>query len=203
MVQATAAPETAGRTKFGGDEPLSIAQHRYFDFRVKSLVGGVVLGVVMTIINAGIMERVDTALTGGAWFPLAGGTHSTVLMLSIIFFGLPGAWITGLTNALFAVVTGSTPVAMGFVFNNLVYPAVGILFTRRLSMRRWWHWYVTLLPTVFIGYAPMTYFVHTVFGLPWRAAIQFQSYTNIAAVILAGIIGKLIAEGVRKSAVVN
>ncbi|NIS31868.1 MAG: hypothetical protein GWO04_18795, partial [Actinobacteria bacterium] len=63
------------------------------------------------------------------------------------------------------------------VFNNLLYPVVGILFTRRLSMRRWWHWYATLLPTVFIGYAPMTYFVHSVFGLPWSATIQFQSYT--------------------------
>lgn len=203
MVEATAVPATAERTRFGGQQPLSIAQNRYFDFRVKFLVGGVVLGVVMTIINAGIMERVDTALTGGTWFPLAGGTHSTILMLSIIFFGLPGAWITGLTNALFAVVTGSTPVAMGFVFNNLLYPVVGILFTRRLSMRRWWHWYATLLPTVFIGYAPMTYFVHSVFGLPWSATIQFQSYTNIAAIILAGIVGRLIAQGVHKSAVVN
>lgn len=191
------------KSKFGGEEPLSISQYKYFDFSVRSLVGGVILGVVMTIINAGIMERVDTAITGGTWFPFAGGTHSTVLMLSIIFFGLPGAWITGLTNALFAVVTGSTPVAGGFIFNNIVYPIVGIFFTRWFSMRQWWHWFVALIPTVFIGYAPMTYFVHTVFGLPWGVTLQFQSYTNIAAIILAAIIGKLIAEGIHKSGVLN
>lgn len=189
--------------KFGGEEPISIAQYKYFNFSVKALVGGVILGVVMTIVNAGIMERVDTSLTGGTWFPFAGGTHSIVSMLSIIFFGLPGAWITGLTNALFAVVTGSTPVAAGFIFNNLVYPVVGVYLTRRFSMRKWWHWFVVLIPTVFIGYAPMTYFVHTIFQLPWDVTIQFQVYTNIASIILAAIAGKLIAEGIRKSGVVN
>ena len=204
-VSADAMPEEAAydSSKFGGEEPLSISQYKYFDFSVKALVGGIILGVVMTIINAGIMERVDTALTGGTWFPFAGGTHSTVLMLSIIFFGLPGAWLTGLTNALFAVVTGSTPVAAGFIFNNLLYPIVGIFFTRMWSMRKWWHWFVGLIPIVFIGYAPMTYFVRTIFDLPWPITIQFQSLTNVAAIILAGIIGKLIAEGIRKSGVVN
>ena len=75
--------------------------------------------------------------------------------------------------------------------------------TRQFSMRKWWHWFAVLIPTVFIGYAPMTYFVHTIFQLPWGATILFQSYTNIAAIILAGILGKLIAEGIRKSGVVN
>lgn len=190
-------------SKFGDEQPLSVSQYKYFDFTVKALVGGVILGVVMTIINAGIMERVDTALTGGTWFPFAGGTHSIVLMLSIIFFGLPGAWLTGLTNALFAVITGSTPVAAGFIFNNILYPIVGIFFTRMWSMRKWWHWFVALIPTVFIGYAPMTYFVRTIFDLPWLVTWQFQSLTNIAAIILAGIFGKLIAEAINKSGVVN
>ena len=199
----TPSTTSATSSKFGGEEPISIAQYKYFDFSLKSLVGGVILGVVMTIINAGIMERVDTAITGGTWFPFAGGTHSIVSMLAAIFFGLPGAWITGLTNALFAVVTGSTPVAGGFIFNNIVYPVVAVFLTRQFSMRKWWHWFVVLIPTVFIGYAPMTYFVHTIFQLPWLVAIQFQSYTNIAAIILAGILGKLIAEGIRKSGVVN
>ena len=191
------------KAKFGGEEPLSVAQYRYFDFRVKALVGGVILGVVMTIVNAGIMERVDTALTGGTWFPFAGGTHSIVSMLSAIFFGLPGAWITGLTNATFAYTTGSTPVAAGFLFNNLVYPIVATFLTRQLSMRKWWHWFLGLIPIVFIGYAPMTYFVHTVFDLPWSVTIRFQTFTNIAAIILAAIFGKLIAENIRKSGVVN
>jgi hypothetical protein len=62
---------------------------------------------------------------------------------------------------------------------------------------------VALIPTVFIGYAPMTYFVHNVFGLPWGVTLQFQTYTNIAAIILAAILGKLIAEGIHKSGVVN
>lgn len=191
------------KSKFGGEEPLSIAQYKYFDFSVRSLVGGVILGVVMTIINAGIMERVDTALTGGTWFPFAGGTHSIVSMISNIFFGLPGAWLTGLTNALFAVITGSTPVAAGFIFNNLLYPVVAIIFTRMWSMRQWWHWVVALIPIVFIGYAPMTWFVHSIFELPWMLTIQFQSLTNVAAIILCAIFGKLIAEGIHKSGVIN
>ena len=194
---------TMDSSKFGGEEPLSISQYKFFDFSVRSLVGGVILGVVMTIINALIMERVDTSITGGTWFPLAGGTHSIVSMISAIFFGLPGAWITGLTNALFAVVTGSTPVAAGFIPNNILYPILAVYWTRQFSMRQWWHWIVGLIPIVFIGYAPMTFFVHNIFELPWGLTIQFQSYTNVAAIILAAIFGKLIAEGINKSGVVN
>jgi hypothetical protein len=60
-----------------------------------------------------------------------------------------------------------------------------------------------LIPIVFIGYAPMTWFVHSIFQLPWMLTIQFQSLTNVAAIILAAIFGKLIAEGIHKSGVIN
>src|SRR5258708_24155542 len=95
----------------GGEQPLSRQQLHIFRLDAKALVAGVILGVVMTIINAGILERVDTALTGGTWFPLAGGTHSTLSVISGLFFRLPAGWITGETTARFAVISRSTPVS--------------------------------------------------------------------------------------------
>src|SRR5712691_12271251 len=102
----------------GQEQPLSRYQLQIFRFDAKALVAGVILGVVMTIINAGILERVDTAMTGGTWFPLAGGTHSTLSVISGLFFRLPAGWITGETNALFAVIPGSTPVSWAFLINK-------------------------------------------------------------------------------------
>src|SRR5260370_19465817 len=102
----------------GEEQPLSRYQLQIFRFDAKALVAAVILGVVMTIINAGILERVDTALTGGTWFPLAGGTHSTLSVISGLFFRLPAGRITGETNALFAVLTGRTPVSSALLINN-------------------------------------------------------------------------------------
>src|SRR5258708_33588691 len=93
----------------GQEQPLSRHQLQIFRFDARALVAGVILGVVMTIINAGILERIDTAMTGGTWFPLAGGTHSTLSVISGLFFRLPAGWITGETHPLLAPITASKP----------------------------------------------------------------------------------------------
>src|SRR5260370_42041801 len=89
----------------GEEQPLSRYQLQIFRFDAKALVAGVILGVVMTIINAGILERIDTVMTGGTWFPLAGGTHSTLSVISGLFFRLPAGCGTRETNKLLSVIT--------------------------------------------------------------------------------------------------
>ena len=166
-------------------------------------MASVILGVVMTIINAGILERVDTALTGGTWFPLAGGTHSTISVLSGLFFRLPGGWITGETNALFAVITGSTPVAWAFLINNAIYPVIVVLVSRVLSMKKWYHYAVLLAPAILLGYAPMIPATHSVFQLPWSLAFKFQLLTDGAAFLIALVLAYLIAQAIARSRVAD
>jgi hypothetical protein len=185
------------------DQPLTRHQLNIFRFDAKALVAGVVLGVVMTIINAGILERVDTALTGGTWFPLAGGTHSTLSVLSGLFFRLPAGWITGETNALFAVITGSTPVAWAFLINNAIYPIIVVLVSRVLSMRKWYHYVVLLAPAILVGYSPMIPATHSVFSLPWGVALKFQLLTDGAALVIAAVLAYLIAQAIARSRVAD
>src|SRR5258707_7873443 len=111
----------------GEEQPLSRHQLQIFRFDARALVAGVILGVVMTIINAGILERIDTAMTGGTWFPLAGGTHSTLSVISGLFFRLPAGWIPGETNAPFAVLSRSTPVSQALFVNNAIHPTIELL----------------------------------------------------------------------------
>jgi len=174
-----------------------------FRFDAKALVAGVILGVVMTIINAGILERVDTALTGGTWFPLAGGTHATLSVISGLFFRLPAGWITGETNALFAVITGSTPVSWAFLINNAIFPVIVVAVSRVLSMRKWYHYAVLLAPAILIGYAPMIPATYSVFHLTWGLAFKFQLLTDVAAFLIATVLAYLIAQAVARSRVAD
>src|SRR5260370_3193186 len=108
----------------------------------------------MAIINAGILERADTALTGGTWFPLAGGTHSTLSVISGLFFRLPAGWITGETKALFPVITGSTPLSWALFINNPIYPGILVLVSRVLTSKTWYPLTVLLPPALRRHYAP-------------------------------------------------
>ena len=184
------------------EQPLSRWQLHWFRFDTKAIVGAVLLGVVMVLIQE-ITERVDTAITGGTWFPLAGGTHSTVLVLSSIFYRLPGAWITGEMNAIAAVIFDNTPVGPAFAFNNFIYPIIAVAITRFISMRKWWHYAVLLIPSILIGYAPMIPISSATFHMPLSLAAWFQGGTDLAAFIIALIIAKPIADNIARSGVVD
>src|SRR5260370_3252261 len=153
----------------------------------------------MAIINAGILERADTALTGGTWFPLAGGTHSTISVISVLFFRFPARWITGETTALFAVITGSTPVSWAFLINNAIYPVIVVLVSRVLSMKKWYQFAVLLAPAILVGYAPMIPATYSVFHLTSWLAFNSHLPTTAAPFAIATVLASLISQSIAHS----
>lgn len=187
-------------SRFGADEPLSRHQKKIWRLDAKGLVGGVLMGVVMTVLSALILEKLDVSMTGGLFFPTSAGIHSTLLVISCIFFRLPGAWLTGETNGLIATITG-TPVAPAFLANNFIYPIIATWISSRLSMRKWWHYLILLIPSVIIGYAPMVPVSMFTFHIPFKAAATGQALTDLSAIVIGTILTKLIADSIARSGV--
>jgi hypothetical protein len=181
-----------------GEQPLHRHLEKVFRWDTKAIVAGVLLGVVMVLIQQ-LTERLDTVLTGGIWFPFAGGTHSLVLVISCIFYRLPAGWITGEMNALFAFLFQNTPVAPAFAINNFIYPIIAVLISKYLSMRRWWHYVGLIVPSVLIGYSPMVPISMAVFNIPLSAALFGQALTDLAAIVIASILAKPIADAIARS----
>ncbi|MHB8621112.1 MAG: hypothetical protein ACYDAG_16355, partial [Chloroflexota bacterium] len=135
--------------------------------------------------------------------PIRGGTHSIVLIVSTLFYRLPGGWITGEMNAIASVVFDNSPVSVAFFVNNAIYPIIVVGITRLLSMRKWWHYAVVLLFAVGIGYSPMIPVASGVFHMPLNLAAWFQGGTDGAAFIIALILTKPIVDNVAKSGIVD
>ncbi len=184
------------------EQPLHRNLEKIFRWDTRSIVAGVLLGVVMVLIQQ-LTERLDTGLTGGLWFPLAGGTHSLVLVISCVFYRLPAGWITGEMNALFAFLFQNTPVAPAFAINNFIYPIIAVLISKYLSMRRWWHYLALIVPSVLIGYSPMIPISMAVFNIPLSVAVYGQILTDVAAIVIASILAKPIADTIAHSGLVD
>jgi hypothetical protein len=116
---------------------------------------------------------------------------------------LPAGWITGETNALFAVITGSTPVSWAFLINNAIYPVIVVLVSRVLSMKKWYHFAVLLAPAILIGYAPMIPVTYSIFKLTWGLAFKFQLLTDAAAFLIATVLAYLISQAIARSRVAD
>lgn len=184
------------------EQPLHRHLANVFRWDTKALVAGVLLGVVMVLIQQ-LTERLDTFMTGGLWFPLAGGTHSLVLVISCVFYRLPAGWITGEMNALFAFLFQNTPVAPAFAINNFIYPIIAVLISKYLTMRRWWHYVAIIVPSVLIGYSPMVPISMAVFNIPLNAALVGQALTDAAAIVIASVLAKPIADAIARSGLVD
>jgi len=120
---------------------------------------------------------------------------------SAIFNGNVRAWQE--TNALFAVITGSTPVSWAFLINNAIYPVIVVLVSRVLSMKKWYHFAVLLAPAILIGYAPMIPATYSVFHLTWGLAFKFQLLTDVAAFVIATVLAYLISQAIARSRVAD
>ena len=139
---------------------------------VRSLVGSVLMGVLMVLI-VGLGDRIDASLTGGA-FPIFGGiAWATTMALSVMLFGLPGAFIAGEIQAIMDLAFG-VPLAPAFFFANGLGPVVFALISHRLSMQSRLHYLWALIPSVVVGNACVAAYLIVIFDLP-RVAITLST----------------------------
>lgn len=181
---------------------LASVRGQLWRWDLKAIVGSVILGVVMTVLAA-FAERIDTALTGGAFVVLGAINFYTIAALSTLLFRLPGGLITGQVNALIAVATGTSPMAPWFIPTNAVFPIVYILAARRMRMESWADHLVASALGVWISMLVILYGLLVTIQLPLNIALTSYVVTSIAGTAGATVLTKLIADAVDRSRVLQ
>jgi hypothetical protein len=169
---------------------------------LKAIVGAVLFGVLMTVLGA-VVERIDTALTGGTFVILGAVNFYTIAALSTLLFRLPGGIITGETNALIAVATGSSPLALWVIPTNGIFAILYALVAWKLKMDQWWHHLVANAIGVWGSMLFILWGLLATFNLPMNIALTSYAVTSIAGTIGATILSVLIARAVDRSRVLQ
>lgn len=167
---------------------------------LKALVGSVLLGVLMTV-TAAVFERLDTALTGGAFVILGAINFYTIASLATLWFRLPGGILTGLTNALIANATGTSPMAPWFIPTNVAFAVVYGLVAWKLRMDQWWHHLLVVAVGVWSSMLIILYGLLVTIELPMNIALTSYAVTSVAGTVGATILSILIARAVDRSRV--
>ncbi len=181
---------------------LASVQGQLWRWDLKSIVGGVLLGVLMTVLGQ-IVERLDTALTGGAFVVLGAVNFYTIASLSTLLFRLPGGVITGLTNAFIAIATGTSPMAPWFVPTNTLFAIVYALVAWRLPMNRWQHHLMATGIGVWVSMLIILWGLLVTIKLPINIALASYVVTSVAGTVGGAILTMLIANAVDKSRVLQ
>lgn len=181
---------------------LASIQGQLWRWDLKAIVGGVLFGVLMTVLGQ-IVERLDTALTGGAFVILGAVNFYTIASLSTLLFRLPGGVITGLTNAFIAVATGTSPMAPWFVPTNTLFAIVYALVAWRLPMNRWQHHLMATGIGVWVSMLIILWGLLVTIKLPINIALASYVVTSVAGTIGGAILTMLIANAVDKSRVLQ
>lgn len=181
---------------------LASVQGQLWRWDLKAIVGGVLFGVLMTVLGQ-IVERLDTALTGGAFVVLGAVNFYTIASLSTLLFRLPGGVITGLTNAFIAVATGTSPMAPWFVPTNTLFAIVYALVAWRLPMNRWQHHLMATGIGVWVSMLIILWGLLVTIKLPINIALASYIVTSVAGTIGGAFLTMLIANAVDKSRVLQ
>lgn len=179
---------------------LESIRGQYWRIDMKAIVGSVLLGVLMTVLGA-VMERLDSALTGGAFVVLGAINFFTWSAVSSLFFRLPGGIITGLVNAFISFATAASPMSPWFIPTNTVAPLVFVLVAARLEMRQWWQHLVANLLAVWIANLVILMGLLVTIKLPLNIALTSYAVTSLAATVGATILSAIIARAVDRSRV--
>jgi hypothetical protein len=181
---------------------LASVQGQLWRWDLKALVGGVLFGVLMTVLGQ-LMERLDTALTGGAFVILGAINFYTIAALSTLLFRLPGGLITGLTNALIANASGTSPMAPWFIPTNALFAVVYAIVIWRMRMDRWQHYLIAAIVGVWLSMLIIVWGLLVTIKLPMGVALTSYVVTSIAGTVGATVLTMLIAKAVDRSRVLQ
>jgi len=204
--EQSAAGRGRGQTGFGpemspatgaGSLAWGTRPARFWRTDTRALVGAVVLGVAFVLVQQ-VAHRIDAVL----WPTLiiiGGITWATFTGLITLIYRQPGGIIMGETQALVAVATGLSPLALFFIpangFGSLAYGAVAW----RLSMERWSHHFLAQLACNVVGNACIAVGLYVVLGLPTPVVLVSSAVTAAAGTVGSTILTRRIYTAVRSS----
>lgn len=181
---------------------LANVQGKFWRFDVKTIVGAVLLGIVVNLVQQ-VTERADAAVTGGAFTILGGISFMTLIIISAVFFRYPGALITGEVHALISIATAASPMSPAFILANFLAATAGVVMVRAFSLKEWWHWPVVSFVTTFTSMLGIAAGLWFILNLPPNVILISFLVTWLVASSVASVLVPLIAKGIDRSGVLD
>lgn len=166
----------------------------------KALVGAVVLGVAFVLVQQ-IAHRIDAAI----WPTLiiiGGITWATFTGLITLVFRQPAGLIMAETQALIALATGLSPVALFFIPANGLGSLAYSLVAWKLSMDKWLHHFLAQLVTNLVGNACVAVGLYTILKLPLNIVLISSAITASAGIVGSTVLTKKLSDNLRKAGLI-
>jgi len=166
----------------------------------KALVGAVVLGIAFVLIQQ-IAHRIDNMI----WPTLiiiGGITWATFTGLITLIFRQPAGIIMGETQAIIAIASGLSPIAVFFIPANGLGSLAYSLVAGKLSMEKWSHHFLAQFMNNVVGNACVAVGLLTILKLPLPIVIISSAITAAAGIVGSTILTKVIADALRRAGLV-
>lgn len=167
----------------------------------KSLVGSVIMGIVFLIMMQ-VTGRIDGILDP-SFLLLNGCCFVFFTGLIFLMYRQPAGIIAGLVEALVAMATGYSPLAVVFLVANVVGSVVYSLIAVRLPMEKYRHHIGVECACAFSANAVIALGLIFIMELPVPVAIFCQVINSLFGTFVGGVLTKKVYDAVRKSHLVK
>lgn len=166
----------------------------------KALVGAVVMGIAFVLVQQ-IAHRIDNMI----WPTLiiiGGITWATFTGLITLIFRQPAGIIMGETQAVIAIASGLSPIAVFFVPANGLGSLAYSMVARKLSMEKWSHHFLAQLVNNVVGNACVAVGLLTILKLPLPIVIISSAITAGAGIVGSTILTKVLVDSLRRAGLI-
>lgn len=166
----------------------------------KALVGAVIMGIAFVLVQQ-LTERVDAILDPSLQL-LNCITWASFTGLITLIYRQPAGLITGEIEALFAIFTGTIPLAPMYIFANGFASLAYSIAARFFAMDRWRHHFIAMAVCNVVGNIFIGIGLVLILNMRILVAIGAVAITTVVGTIFATIIVKNLSEVVKKSGLI-
>lgn len=176
-------------------------KEKFFRTDTRSLVGAVIMGIVFLIMMQ-VTGRIDGILDP-SFLLLNGCCFVFFTGLIFLMYRQPAGILAGLVEALVAMATGYSPLAVVFLVANVVGSLVYSLIAIGLPMEKYRHHILTECACAFSANAIIALGLIFIMELPVLVAIFCQVVNSLFGTLVGGILTKKAYDAVKKTNLVK
>lgn len=166
----------------------------------KALVGAVFLGIVFVLVQQ-VAHRIDAMIMPSSVI-VGGVTWAIFTGLVVLLYEQPAGLITAELEAIIAIASGLSPLAVFFIPANGLASLVFSLVAWRFSMDKWTHHLLAQIASNVVGNICVGFGLSMVLHLPLPVILISSGITTLAGITGGTVLTKIIYDNVKKSGVV-
>ena len=171
-------------------------KEKLFRMNTKSLVGAVIMRIVFLIMMQ-VTGRIDGILDP-SFLLLNGCCFVFFTGLIFLMYRQPAGIIAGLVEAVVAMATGYSPLAVVFLVANVVGSLAYTFTAIRLPMEKYSHHLIAEAVCAFSANACIAWGLIVILEMPWTVAVFCQVVNSVFGTVVGGILTKKVYDQLKK-----